>query len=119
MSAPNNVMRIDMRGAVPLANGTLVDVWIAQQKGGMFSNNYEGTWLQVVDTGVIYSDALFYREESSVVHREHPESLEVRGDLHTLARLRGRIVYCRVAFTYEQQMTTLLVQYENAPAVYR
>ncbi|MDC0743856.1 hypothetical protein [Polyangium mundeleinium] len=119
MSTSNNVTRIDMRGAVPLANGTLVDVWIAQQKGGMFSNNYEGTWLQVVDTGVIYSDALFYREASSVIHREHPASLEVRGDLHTLARLRGRIVYCRVAFTHEHQMTTLLVQYENAPAVYR
>ncbi|MDI1434414.1 hypothetical protein [Polyangium sorediatum] len=119
MSAPNNVMRIDMQGAVPLANGTLVDVWIAQQKGGMFSNDYEGTWLQVVDTGVIYSDDLFYREKSSVIRREHPESLEVRRDLHTLARFRGRIVHCRVAFTHEHQMTTLLVQSENAPAVYR
>ena len=119
MSAPNNVMRIDMHGAVPIANGTLVDVWIAQQKGGIFSSTYHGTWLQVVDTGVIYSDAMFYREESSVVHREHPASLEVRGDLHTRVKLRGRVIYCRVAYTHEQQMTTLLVQYENAPAVYR
>ncbi|MDI3286635.1 hypothetical protein [Polyangium sp. 15x6] len=119
MSASNNIVRIDMCGAVPLANGTLVDVWIAQQKGGIFSNDYKGTWLQVVDTGVIYSDAMFYREISSLIVRDHPPSLEVRSDLDTLARFRGRIVYCRVAFTYEQQMTTLLVQYENAPAVYR
>ncbi|MDI1446025.1 hypothetical protein [Polyangium sp. 6x1] len=119
MSAGNNVVRIDMPGAVPIANGTLVDVWMAQQKGGMFSSDYNGTWLQVVDTGVIYSEAVFYREVSSVVNRETPPSLEVRGDLHTLAKFRGRIIYCRVAYTYELQMTTLLVQYENAPAAYR
>ena len=119
MSASNNVVRIDMPGAIPLANGALVDVWMARQKGGMFSGDYDGTWLQVVDTGVIYSDAMFSREASAVIQREPPASLEVRSDLHTLARFRGRIVFCRVAFTHEQQMTTLLVQYENAPAVYR
>lgn len=114
MSQP---IRIDVNGAVPLAQGTLVDVWGGVQDG--FLSDASGVWLQVVETGVIYADALFYRKASGTVDRSAPQGLELRADLKTSFKLRGRVSYCRVCFTWEMQVTTLVVQPETTAAAYR
>lgn len=112
-------MRFDMHLAAPLPVGTLVDVMVASQPG-MFSSGHPGTWIQVVETGIVYSDLLFYREPSSISNRNAPESLEVRRELTLHAQFRGRITDCRVCAVYpDHTTTTLVVQPEPPTAGYR
>ncbi len=112
-------VRLEILLAAPIPVGTLVDVCVAAESG-LLGDGYPGTWLQVVETGIIYTDVVFYRKSSAMSDREPPPALEVRRDLSVHGRFRGRVIYCRVcAVESTRTTTTLVVQPEIDGTPYR
>lgn len=105
-------LRIDIKGAVVIPVGHLVEVWLLRVAGGLLSSDTEGPMVRHVETGIIYGPSWAYRKEGSVVHASAPPQLELHESVTITSRWAGRVLHCRIATTQSDnldQVTTLIV----------
>lgn len=112
-------IRVDVRGPVPLAVGTEIEVRLLEATVGLLGLSQRGIAITVLSTGIVYAHGWMYKFSEQ---RTGPEvlpsvSFETVANLTTLSTFRGSVVACRIIthpYKLTEQMTSLLVM-PNAP----
>lgn len=105
-------LRIDIKGAVPIPVGHLVEVWLLRASGGFLNSDAEGPMVRHVETGIVYGPSWAYRKEGGAIQHTAPSQLDLHESVTITARWAGRILHCRIAATQSDnldQVTTLIV----------